>query len=601
MSIIDVADAEATREEDVRAQMQYIEANGGIDMLNTSVRGVIQNAIQSAHLGLLQCAACGDGPAIRKARGLEMEQKNASLRACCTSGYGVVVQLLLSLKADVNSENNRGLTALHQAATRSHFAIVKSLIAARARVTTQNGLNVLEHARAANASHEVIDVVWEHYLRTNRKKITVAQKNKEMVAAARSGHLLSLRAAISIGAQQTWVDVYGRTALDWARAIGYQDCEKLLLQAWSAAWDAFVPTLWKTADKQRYLMYAACQGHADIVGRLIDLQTPLTVCRTTFHDKNRRQRSVKAKMLTPLNVAVWNNNLSVAKALLEAKADPCRMHKGSSPLVLAAQLGHDAIVTLLLNAGADASRGCGQELRTPLGYACQAGHVKCVAILAPVSPQRSKQMYLRKAAGNGAVLVVKTLLEHGTDPRARSRNGNTALDVVREQLARLENASECDVQDKSTHAHKLDRKPLYLSVGPPRVKEKAKSKVAAEADSIGSRKSGSPSSQTRAIHTSASASATSKSATSKSTRSNSTTSKSKVATGKVTASKVATTKSTAPSENDTLQFLRSNDDETNNPSDTSVKRDNSVDLDQYQTGLLECEEVLVAFMSGKMS
>ena len=49
----------------------------------------------------------------------------------------------------------------------------------------QNGLNVLEQARAANASHEVIDVVWEHYLRTNRKKITVAQKNKEMVAAAR--------------------------------------------------------------------------------------------------------------------------------------------------------------------------------------------------------------------------------------------------------------------------------------------------------------------------------------------------------------------------------------------------------------------------------
>lgn len=104
---------------------------------------------------------------------------------------------------------------------------------------------------------------------------------------------------------------------------------------------------------------------------------------------------------SPLHLAVISGNSDVVRILVGGGADlNARDRQGSAPLLYAAS--HPALTRILLEAGADVNQP-GDGERTPLHEAVQAGHPD----------------------------VVKLLLDHRADRGARSRRGETPLELAR--------------------------------------------------------------------------------------------------------------------------------------------------------------------------
>ncbi|MBI5767333.1 MAG: ankyrin repeat domain-containing protein [Verrucomicrobia bacterium] len=119
--------------------------------------------------------------------------------------------------------------------------------------------------------------------------------------------------------------------------------------------------------------------------------------RAVLSDSNVNAAQVDG--MTALHWAVHHDDLTTAKALLAAKADPNAKNRyGVTPLSLACANGNTAIVTLLLDAGADANLAL-----------------------------RGGETPLMTAARTGKLAAVKALLAHGVDVSAKLEGGQTAL------------------------------------------------------------------------------------------------------------------------------------------------------------------------------
>lgn len=117
--------------------------------------------------------------------------------------------------------------------------------------------------------------------------------------------------------------------------------------------------------------------------------------------------------------AVQAGNVTEAERLLDKGADlEWRNSVGWWPLALAAKLGDQRMVELLLRSGAIADARSEMQQRTPLSFAASDGHVPVVEILlrhkaAVNAPDRYRRTPLSFAAGNGHKAVVELLLKNG--------------------------------------------------------------------------------------------------------------------------------------------------------------------------------------------
>ena len=199
---------------------------------------------------------------------------------------------------------------------------------------------------------------------------------------------------------------------------------------------------------------AALRGDEEVLGRLL-----------------RRGEDVNAydwRGHTPLHWAARGAEDAVVPMLLGAGADPksqCRCC-GATPLHLAARAGFPTRVGQLLSAGADpdARTVCGE---TPLLFLVrpdpESGALPRGVRAGPADPPDEWLTPLREDARQGRIGSAELLLAAGADPNAQDESGFTSLFLAalsEERVAELLIARGADVNA----AGKLSITPLHIAV-----------------------------------------------------------------------------------------------------------------------------------------
>ncbi|XP_030424301.1 poly [ADP-ribose] polymerase tankyrase-2 isoform X4 [Gopherus evgoodei] len=243
------------------------------------------------------------------------------------------------------------------------------------------------HVASEKAHNDVVEVVVKHEAKVNALD-NLGQTS--LHRAAHSGHLQTCRLLLSSGCDPSIVSLQGFTALQ----MGSENVQQLLQALFS-----FVEGIpLGNSDADRQLLEAAKAGDVDTVKKLCTIQS--VNCR-----------DIEGRQSTPLHFAAGYNRVSVVEYLLQHGADVHAKDKGGLvPLHNACSYGHYEVAELLVKHGA----------------------VVNVADLWKFTP-------LHEAAAKGKYEICRLLLQHGADSTKKNRDGNTALDLVKD--------GDTDIQD----------------------------------------------------------------------------------------------------------------------------------------------------------
>jgi ankyrin repeat protein len=157
-----------------------------------------------------------------------------------------------------------------------------------------------------------------------------------------------------------------------------------------------------------------------------------------FGDLPGYSQSVPRQM-TGMHLAAYFDLEEAMIALLRNRHDPnVKDTYDRSPLSWAAEKGHEAVVRLLLEKGADVESKNGEDGRTPLSWAVERGHEAVLLAkdsIDPDSEDSTGRTPLSWAAENGHEAVVRLLLaKDGVDPDSEDfRWGQTPLSWAAEK------------------------------------------------------------------------------------------------------------------------------------------------------------------------
>jgi ankyrin repeat protein len=229
--------------------------------------------------------------------------------------------------------------------------------------------------------------------------------------AAASGNLECVRLLVEAGVPLDTRDKWGRTPAQDAAWSDYLEVAQYLVGRGCSLPDVYV---------------AAIAGRADLVERFVRADASVLDKRTPRLGRN------------PLDLAAWCGHAKVAEVLLAHGADGnAGDDRRWTPLHVAAALGKDAVVRVLLRSGVNPRgrpRDCSME---PLHLAAQYGHVRVVeALLDAKAPPEVKAETdhdatpLHLAARAGQTAVVALLLKRGAKVDPVDDLGRTPLHLA---------------------------------------------------------------------------------------------------------------------------------------------------------------------------
>jgi ankyrin repeat protein len=306
--------------------------------------------------------------------------ERTALIAAAANGHLDLVRWLLSKGANPRRRESDGTRALDWAAQQGHRAVVEELLA---------------------HDPELLDLP--------------GFKNRTaLIAAAGKGEVELVRALLDRGADPAKRMSNGSRALDWAAQQGHQTLVELLL-----ARDAQLLELPGFRERTA-LIAAAGNGHAELTRSL--LERGADPRRWMDNGEGALHWACEAGHLAVVQVLLAQDRGLVD---LPGKAE-------RTALIAAAGRGHDEVVRVLLERGADPHKRESDGTRA-LDWAAQEGHQAVVELLLARDPGLldlqgyNDRTALMAASGNGHVDLVRLLLKRGADPRKRVSTGETAL------------------------------------------------------------------------------------------------------------------------------------------------------------------------------
>jgi len=263
--------------------------------------------------------------------------------------------------------------------------------------------------------------------------------------AAREGNIDHIKTLLAFGANingGTFLGDQG-TALHRASGAGQVETVKFLIENGANV------NIGNEASEIP-LCYAAVNGHAEVVKILLENggsvdghgnKVPLVDAANNGHievaeillshgaDINQKGRGG----YTALNVAVASQPVQVEmiKFLLSRGADVnSKAAYDRTPLFTAATRGNIELVTLFLNAGAEANIMCNG--RSTLMVAVGSDHVKMTELLLAhgANVMSNGRMALIASARNNNMIMTELLLAHGADVNAQDKYHNTPLYIA---------------------------------------------------------------------------------------------------------------------------------------------------------------------------
>lgn len=354
------------------------------------------------------------------------------------SKNGEALRTLIQQKADVNSPQADGTTALHWAARWDDAAMADLLIKAGAKAGAANRQGATPMFLAAmNGSATMIEALLKGGADVNAP--ILSRGETALMMAARTGKIEAVKALVDHGAK-----------LDAAESL----------------------------RGTNPLMWAAEQGHADIVKFLIDKGADVHAQSKVIRPIRRGGLNLNARPgpdgemtgdpmggLTPLLFAVRQGSLETVKVLIAAGADVSKLAvDSSSPLLVAIQNGNYDVARFLLDKGANPNQVNVKDW-SPLYLAVSNRNALTTAVPAPSTDgvldfikllldrganpnhrikvraevhQANTSLWLKedgatpllRAALCGDITVVRMLLGYGADPKIPANDGTTPLMVA---------------------------------------------------------------------------------------------------------------------------------------------------------------------------
>jgi uncharacterized protein len=246
--------------------------------------------------------------------GAPMAAENPMLADAAEQRNAALVRTLLAKRADVNTAQVDGMTALHWAVYHDDAEMGRLLIKSGANVNATNVYGVSPLSLASmNGNAAVVKALLDAGANAN-----ASQPGGETVlmTAARAGSVDSVKALLARGANPIARERRDQTALMWAAAEGHAAVVQALIDG-----GADVRARLKSGFTP--LFFAVREGHIEVTRTL--LKAGANVNEALQHEELGPSVPVTEAVVngtSPLLMAVHNGHFELAVALLDAGADP---------------------------------------------------------------------------------------------------------------------------------------------------------------------------------------------------------------------------------------------------------------------------------------